>query len=143
MKTITCEASNTVASVKASIQLDILCKIFFFNLISDQIRGSGDKTQTKYKIFQKKKKKKIYELSQTKLLKGITLSHPQIYFFSSKFNSISLKFYFSLSSNLIYFFSPQISSSHLKSLFYPQIEPRFPQNSSSHLKSIFYPQNLI
>jgi hypothetical protein len=74
---------------------------------------------------------------------GITLSHPQIYFFPSKFNLISLKFYFSLPSNLIYFCYPQISSSHLKSLFYPQIEPSFPQKSSSHLKSILYPQNLI
>lgn len=27
MKTVTCEASNTVASVKASIQLNILCKM--------------------------------------------------------------------------------------------------------------------
>ena len=27
MKTVTCEASNAVASVKASIQLNILCKI--------------------------------------------------------------------------------------------------------------------
>lgn len=28
LKTVTCEASNTVASVKASIQLNILCNFF-------------------------------------------------------------------------------------------------------------------
>ena len=32
LKTVTCEASNTVASVKASIQLNILCNLSFFQL---------------------------------------------------------------------------------------------------------------
>jgi hypothetical protein len=32
LKTVTCEASNTVASVKASIQLNILCNLIFFQL---------------------------------------------------------------------------------------------------------------
>ena len=32
LKTVTCEASNTVASVKASIQLNILCNLICLKL---------------------------------------------------------------------------------------------------------------